>query len=131
MQSIRLDVCEICGTLSHDHAGWFSVAGDGARMEVLPWTEDLGARSDCRHACCGDHLEKLVLASAVRGFDSPILSLTTERGGWNPASLVSPAGAAYSDADGSDTLAGIFSAIDSILQNSADEEEEDAPAFDA
>jgi len=53
----QLMVCEICGSHTPEPGSWFAVAEVGSRMEVLPWTESLRQRSDCRHACCGDHVQ--------------------------------------------------------------------------
>ena len=129
MDSFGLDVCEICGTHSADHAGWFSVAGHGAQMEVVLWNEELHARSDWRHACCGDHIEQLVLSAATGDLRAPMFALATEHGGWNPASLVPPVKSDTSDEG--ESLLSVLSAVDSILQIPSDDEEEDERTFDA
>ena len=126
MNSFGIDICEVCGSQSADHAGWFAVAGSGTKLEVLPWTDEVERRDDCRHACCGDHVEKLVLASAARDLGNiPVL-----RAGWDPRALVPPS----SNQDGEDideALVNILSAVDSILRNRPDDEEENLVGFDA
>ncbi len=129
MNLLGLCVCEICGTQSADHSGWFAVAGGGNRLEILPWKDDLLARADCRHACCGDHLQQLIFSSAASELSKPALPLSTERGGWNPSSLVPPP-QPKSPASKEDTLLNMLSEIDSVLQGPI-EDEEDGPRFDA
>ena len=130
MSSIGLCVCEICGTHSTDHAGWFAVAGAGSRIEILPWTDELRARPDCRHACCGEHVQQLVFSAAASNFTRPTLPLSTHRGGWNPLSLLPLTIAEQPTSDTDDSLRKVLDAIDFILQGpTADEEEQ--PSFDA
>lgn len=124
MNSIGLCVCDICGTRSADHAGWYVVAGTGSRLEVLPWSDELLARSDCRHACSGEHVEKLVFASATHELGAPLLTLPPKRGGWNPSSLVPPT----PETPGDDPLGEVMDAIDSILGR---HDEESRRTFDA
>ena len=128
MDSIGLCVCEVCGSQSADHAGWFAIAGAGTSIEILPWQDDLRTRSDCHHACCGDHLQQLIFSTAARELAKPALPLSVRRGGWNPATLVPPAGSTRASAD--DQIMSILSEIDSVLQGPT-EDEEDAPRFDA
>lgn len=130
MNSIGLCVCEICGTHSADHAGWFAVAGAGSRIEILPWTDELRARPDCRHACCGEHVEQLVFSTAALDCARPALPLSTLRGGWNPSSLVPLARAENPASSAEDSLRNMLDAIDSILQGPTAEEEEQ-PSLDA
>jgi hypothetical protein len=129
VNSFGLCVCEVCGTLSADHAGWFAVAGVGSHMEILPWSDELRARPDCRHACCPEHVQQLVFSTAARDFARPKLPLSPYRGGWNPLSLV-PLGDSDVASNPEDSLRNVLDAIDSILQGpTADEEEQ--PSFDA
>ncbi len=129
MNSLGLCVCEICGTQSADHAGWFAVAGVGNNIEILPWQEDLRSRSDCHHACCGDHLQKLIFATAARELAKPSVPLTIPRGGWNPATLVPPP-ASKPAASKEDTILNVLSEIDAALQGPT-EDEDDNQRFDA
>ena len=129
MNSIGLCVCEICGTQSADHAGWFAVAGAGNRMEILPWQDELRTRADCHHACCGDHLQQLIFTTAARELAKPALPLSTVRGGWNPSSLVPPADAKPATTK-EEALLSVLKEIDSVLQGPTEEEEEN-PQFDA
>ena len=129
VHSIGLCVCEVCGTQSADHAGWFAIAGAGSWIEILPWTDDLLARSDCHHACCGDHLQKLVFSTAVRDLAHPAHPLSAKRGGWNPSSLVPPA-SEDSPRTREESILGVLNEIDAALQGPT-EDEEDSPAFDA
>lgn len=133
MNSIGLCVCEICGTQSGDHAGWFAVAGGGKNLEILPWVEDLRARSDCHHACCGDHLQQLIFSTAARELAKPSIPLTLQRGGWNPATLVpAPVAAADKPArSNEDAIMDVLSEIDSVLQGPTEEDEEAPASFDA
>lgn len=127
MNSFGLDVCEICGSQSADHAGWFAIAGHGASMEVLPWTDDVRGRSDCRTVCCGDHAEKLVLTAATHDLSGATFLTAPRR--WHPEALVPIAARAIADLDADDSLSSILSAVDAILHS--DDEDEPAPRFDA
>lgn len=129
VNSLGLCVCEICGTQSADHTGWFAVAGAGKNIEILPWKEELRTRPDCHHACCGDHLQQLIFSTAARELARPSIPLSVERGGWNPATLV-PAPTPKSAASSEETILNVLSEIDSVLQESTEDEEEN-PRFDA
>ncbi|MGH9644360.1 MAG: hypothetical protein ACRD3Q_18310 [Terriglobales bacterium] len=129
MNSFGIDICEVCGSQSADHAGWFAVTGSGTKLEILPWTDEVRRRVDCRHACCGDHVQKLLLAAAARDLGTPVLS-TGRRGGWDPEALVPPAKGDGDDID--QALVDILSAVDSILHTrNDDDEEESLIGFDA
>jgi hypothetical protein len=128
VNTIGLYVCEICGTQSMDHAGWFTVAGAGPSMEVFPWNDELRARPDCRHACCGDHVQRLVFNSATQDLVSPMVSVAIPRGGWNPLSLVPPSADKPAVQD---SFMSVLDAIDAALQGPTSEEEDTAGAFDA
>ena len=130
MNSFGVDVCEICGTHAADHQGWFAVAGSGANLEVLPWTDDVRGRSDCHHACCSEHLERLVFSAATHDLGALPLVLEPWRGGWNPEAL-QPASAPEEQPIADESLLQILSMVDSILATSSDEEDDGAPAFDA
>jgi len=130
VNSLGLCVCEICGTQSADHAGWFAVAGAGNRMEILPWQDEFRTRDDCHHVCCGDHLQKLIFSAAARELAKPALPLATHRGGWNPSSLVPPPEAKAAATTKEEALLSVLNEIDSVLQGPT-EDEEDAPKFDA
>ncbi len=130
MNSLGLCVCEICGTQSADHAGWFAIAGAGNRFEILPWRDELTTRTDCQHACCGDHLQQLLFINAARELSKPSIPLSTERGGWNPATLVAPADSKPASTS-EETILSVLKEIDSVLQGSPDDEEETPVSFDA
>ena len=129
MNSLGLCVCEVCGSQSADHAGWFSVAGAGKNIEILPWQDDLRSRPDCHHACCGDHLQQLIFSTAARELAKPSISLSTQRGGWNPATLVPPAEGKPASTE--EAILNVLSEIDSVLQGPTEDEEENSPRFDA
>lgn len=127
MNSFGLDICEVCGTQSSNHAGWFAIAGAGTSMEVLPWTDDVRGRSDCRHACCGDHAEKIVLSTATRDLDGATFLTAPRR--WNPESLLPPNTERIEAGESEDTLFSLLTAVESILQSP---DEDETPArFDA
>ncbi len=131
MNSLGLCVCEVCGTQSADHAGWFAVTGAGNLIEILPWQDELSTRTDCHYSCCGDHLQQLIFSTAARELSKPALPLTVHRGGWNPATLVPPPADAKPGASSEEAILNVLSEIDSVLQGPT-EDEEDAPAsFDA
>jgi hypothetical protein len=130
VNSLGLCVCEICGTQSGDHAGWFAVTGGGNNIEILPWQENLRARPDCHHACCGDHLQQLIFSTAARELAKPSIPLSLQRGGWNPATLVPPADAKPATSN-EEAILNVLSEIDSVLQGPTAEEEEEPPRFDA
>lgn len=130
MNLLGLCVCEICGTQSADHAGWFALAGAGNRIEILPWQDDLRVRPDCRHACCSDHLQQLIFSTAAREFSQPALPLTLHRGGWHPSSLV-PATDAKAARSNEDAILSVLNEIDSVLQGPTADEEDGPNAFDA
>ena len=129
MDPLGLCVCEVCGTQSADHAGWFTVTGAGKHLEILPWQDELRTRPDTHHVCCGDHLQQLIFSTAARELSKPPLPLSVRRGGWNPATLVAPRSSA-STVSGEDALMNVLSEIDSVLQGPTEEEEE-GPNFDA
>jgi hypothetical protein len=129
VNSLDLCVCEICGMRSAEHAGWFAVVGAGNRLEILPWKDELCSRNDCRYACCGDHLQKLIFSTAARELSKPTHPLATHRGGWNPSSLVPPAEAQPARSN-DDAVINVLKEIDSALQ-APGEDEEDNPSFDA
>lgn len=126
MNSFGLDICEVCGTQTANHAGWFAIAGNGASMEVLPWTDDVRGRADCRHACCGEHAEKLVLSTATH----ELAGTTFLSRRWNPEALLPPGTAEIDGNVSEESLMSILSAVESILQ-SPDEDESAPAAFDA
>jgi hypothetical protein len=128
VNSNGLYICEICGTQSADHAGWFSLAGRGSRMEILPWNDDSSVSPEFRHACCGDHVQQLVFSSATQESVHPSLWLTQHRGGWNPSSLRPKDAPAEPTTE--ESIMGMINAIDSILQGPTAEEDE-SPSFDA
>lgn len=130
MNSIGLCVCEVCGTQSVDHAGWFAVADAGRCVEILPWKDELRARPDCHHACCGDHLQQLIFTSAAREFSRPAIPVSHHRGGWNPSSLV-PATEAAPSRSSEEAILNVLNEIDSVLQRPSEEEEEEQTSFDA
>jgi hypothetical protein len=131
VNSFGLDVCEVCGSQSADHAGWFAVTGNGPSMEVLPWTDEVRDRSDCRHACCGDHVEKLVISSATRELSGATFLAAPRHGGWNPQALMPRAAEDVTAADSNESFANILSAVESILLSPDEEDEEEPRAFDA
>jgi hypothetical protein len=122
----ELMVCEICGSHSPELGGWFAVAEAGNRMEVLPWTESLRERSDCRHACCGDHVQQLVFSAATHDLPTPLLSISRESGGWNPAALTPEA-----DEKSKHSIQSVLDAIDVALAGETLADDEDSAAFDA
>lgn len=130
MNSIGLCICEICGTQSADHAGWFAVAGAGKNIEILPWQEDLRSRTDCHHACCGDHLQQLIFSTAARELAKPSIPLSMRRGGWNPATLVFTTAAKPAPTK-EEAILKVLSEIDSVLEGPTEEEEDGPPPFDA
>lgn len=128
MNTIGLQVCEICGNQSSEKAGWFAIAGSGREMEILPWNDQLHARPDCRLACGGDHLQKLLFSSAIEQSASSFTWMAPQhRGGWSEAALVPLK--RDTEATVEESLINIIGEIDSILGATSDEEE--APAFDA
>ena len=129
MNPLGLCVCEVCGTQSADHAGWFAVTGAGKHLEILPWQEELRARTDCHHACCGEHLQKLIFATAARELAKPTLPLSVRNGGWNPATLVATDGKPARSNE--EAILKVLSEIDAVLQGPTAEDEEDSPKFDA
>lgn len=130
MNSFGIDICEVCGSQSADHAGWFSVAGSGSKLEVLPWNDEVHRRSDCRHACCGEHAEKLVVSAATHDLAGRSFLSTTRRS-WDPRAL-QPASAGKEGDDIDEALVNILSAVDSILQNKRDGDDDDCLiGFDA
>ena len=131
MNTIGLDVCELCGTQSFDHAGWFSIAGSGHAMEILPWSDSARERTDCRHACCGDHLQKLLFNSAIEECSTSFNWFSsTHRGAWNAAALVPPQAGSTSESI-EDSIMKIVGEIDSVLGSSTSADEEDQTSFDA
>lgn len=133
MNTIGLNVCEVCGTQSLDHAGWFSIAGGGRQMEILPWTDSVRERDDCRHACCGDHLQQLLFNSAIEECSTSFNWFSsTHRGAWNAAALVppDPQAAATSSESIEESIMKIVGEIDSVLGSSS-VEDEDQTSFDA
>lgn len=130
MNPLGLCVCEICGTQSADHAGWFAVAGAGKNIEILPWQEELRTRPDCHHACCGDHLQQLIFSTAARELAKPSAALSVQRGGWNPATLVPPPDGKPARSK-EEAILNVLNEIDSVLQGPTEEEEENPPHFDA
>ena len=130
MDSIAVDVCEICGTQAADHAGWYAVAGSGATMEILPWSNEVSERSDCRHACCGDHVQKLVFSAATHDLATPMLEVTVRHGGWNPEALVPASNQEEDNAD--DAIVALLAEVESVLQTrSGDKDKQGAESFDA
>jgi hypothetical protein len=131
VNTIGLNVCEVCGTQSLDHSGWFSIAGAGRQMEIVPWTDSVGERNDCRHACCGDHLQKLLFNSAIEECSTSFNWFSsTHRGAWNAAALVPPSPQAANGSESiEDSIIKIVGEIDAVLGSSA--EDEDQPSFDA
>ena len=129
MEPIGVCVCEVCGTQSADHAGWFSIAGAGTHIEILPWNDGPHARTDCHHACCGDHLQQLIFSNAARELSKRPLPLSVRRGGWNPATLVPPADA-KAEQTKEEIILNVLSEIDAVLHGPPEEEEE-TPRFDA
>ncbi len=127
MNSIGLCVCDVCGTQSGDHAGWFVVIGSGSRMEILPWSDDLLSRHDCRHACCGEHVRRLIFSSAAMDFARNTLPFDGNSDGWNPASLLPPT---PSERAAGNSLQSALDAVDSALQEPDADEGETRP-FDA
>jgi hypothetical protein len=121
VNSFGLDICDVCGTQSADHAGWFAIAGNGASMEVLPWSDDVRHRSDCRHACCGEHAETLVLSTAATDLAGSTFLSSPKRGGWSPEALLPPVSDTLAAIDGDDSLLSLLSAVESILQSDDDE----------
>jgi hypothetical protein len=121
VNSFGLDICDVCGTQSADHAGWFAIAGNGASMEVLPWSDDVRRRSDCRHACCGEHAEKLVVWSATSDLAGSTFLSSPKRGGWSPDALLPPVSERLAAMEGDDSLLSLLSAVESILQADDDE----------
>jgi len=98
-------------------------------MEILPWQDELRTRADCHHACCGDHLQKLIFSTAALELSKPALPLTTHRGGWNPSSLVAPLDAKLASSK-EEALLNVLNEIDSVLQGPTEDEDE-TPKFDA
>lgn len=133
MNTIGLNVCEVCGTQSLDHAGWFSIAGSGRSMEILPWADSVSERTDYRHACCGDHLQQLLFNSAIEECTTSFNWFSsTHRGAWNAAALVPPQPQAASTSESiEDSIMKIVSEIDAVLGNSPSNDEEDQTSFDA
>ena len=129
MNSIGLCVCEVCGTQSADHAGWFAVAGTGSHVEILPWTDELRARTDCRHACCGEHVQRLVFSTAVLDFARNTLPFTSHRGGWNPLSLEPRVESSPSSKE--ESIMNVLSEIDSVLKGPTADDEDEQASFDA
>jgi len=125
VKTIGLEVCEICGTQSGDKAGWFSIAGNGRDLEILPWNDTVQERADCRHTCCGDHLQQLLFSSAEE-FLTPFTWFTSQnRGAWNAAALVPE----QKDASAEETIMDVINEIDSVLLGAS--AEEDQTGFDA
>ena len=129
MNSFGIDICEVCGSQSADHAGWFSVAGTGSQMEVLPWTDETRRRSDCLHACCGEHMQKLIVSTATRDVAGTTFLSSTKHGSWDPQSLIPTSSAATTDSL-DETLVNLLSAVDSVLHIQNDDDE-DVVGFDA
>lgn len=120
-------VCEICGSHTPELGGWFSLWESGSKMEVLPWDESLRSRADCRHACCGDHVQQLVFAAATHDLAAPLLPISVESGGWNPAALQAPA----AEASNEKGIQSVLEAIDCALQGETLPEDEEGLPFDA
>ncbi len=123
---IGICICDICGTQSVDHAGWFAIAGAGSRMEVLPWSDELRGQADYRHACSPEHAQKIVFSAASHELARPLLALPVQHGGWNPASLIVPKPPVCEVND----LESLLSTVDAILHGPTADEDEEA-AFDA
>ncbi len=129
MKTIGLEVCEICGTQSLDHAGWFSIAGVGHSMEILPWTDAVRERTDCRHTCCGEHLQKLLFDSAIQECSTSFNWFSsTHRGAWNADALVPPAVEKSGSVE--ESIMNIIGEIDAVLAGATADEEE-TTSFDA
>jgi hypothetical protein len=129
VNSFEIDICEVCGSQSADHAGWFSVMGSGTKLEVLPWTNEMQRRTDCLHACCGEHIQKLILAAAARDLVGASFLTSACHGSWDPEALVPIESKPEAD-DVDETLVNLLSAADSILHIPSDDDE-DAIGFDA
>lgn len=129
MNSFGIDICEVCGSQSADHAGWFSVAGSGSKMEVLPWTDETGRRGDCLHACCGEHMQKLILSTATRDVAGTALLTATKQANWDPKALI-PKSSAGTPESLDETLVNLLSAVDSVLHIQG-EDDDDGVGFDA
>lgn len=129
MNSFGIDICEVCGSQSADHAGWLSVAGTGSQMEVLPWTDETRRRSDCLHACCGEHMHRLILSTATRDVAGAALLSATKRVSWDPRVLVPDNSSGTTDTL-DETLVNLLSAVDSVLHVQNDDDE-DLVGFDA
>ena len=127
MNSIGLCVCEVCGSQSADHAGWFAVAEAGSQVEILPWKDELRSRDDCHHACCGEHLQKLIFSSAARELSRHAVALRTHKGGFHPLALV-PSG--ETKPSNEEAILSVLAEIDSVLQGKTEDEEEQT-SFDA
>lgn len=102
-------------------------------MEILPWTDSISKRTDCRHACSGDHLQQLLFNSAVEDCSTSFNWFSSShRGAWNAAALVPPQPQAANGAESlEDSIMKIVSEIDSVLGNSSSTEDEDQTSFDA
>ena len=130
MDPLGLCVCEVCGTQSADHAGWFTVTGAGKHLEILPWEDELRTRPDTHYVCCGDHLQQLIFSTAARELSKAPHTLSVRRGGWNPATLVAPV-TVKTECTKEEAIMNVLNEIDSVLQGPTEEEEEEGPNFDA
>jgi hypothetical protein len=129
VNSIGLCVCEVCGSQSADHAGWFAVAEAGSQVEILPWKDELRTRDDCHHACCGEHLQKLIFSSAARELSRHAATISSHKGGWHPLALV-PTGEAKPSTSNEEAILSVLAEIDAVLQEKTEDEDEQ-PSFDA
>jgi len=128
VNSIGLCICEVCGSQSADHVGWFAVAEAGSQVEILPWKDELRTRDDCHHACCGEHLQKLIFSSAARELSRHAVALSSHKGGFHPLALV-PTGEVKA-ATNEEAILSVLAEIDAVLQEKSDDEDE-PPRFDA
>jgi hypothetical protein len=128
MSQFAIFACDTCGSRAGDYGDWFTVTGEGAHLQVSRWNEDAAREGGVRHACCAEHVEKLVFEAVAAELREPMVPLPVRRGGWDPASLEIAAPEEPQDAE--DVLLSILDAIDVVLQSPTRDEEE-ALAFDA
>ncbi len=128
MSQIAIFACDVCGDRTGDHDGWFLVSGEGAHLEVAGWTEDAACGAGVRHACCADHVEKLLFAAIAPELRETLVPLPLRRGGWNPAALETSSPDEPMNAE--EALLSVLHEIDVVLQSPTRDDEE-ALAFDA
>lgn len=127
MSLVEQFVCDVCGIRARDQSTWFVLCGEGANLEVRRWDDNLAGQPATAHACCAEHLEKLVFNSVAPGLRNALTILSVRHGGWNPAALQQTAA---SSNDSADSLLSLLNAIDGVLQGPTRDEEESV-GFDA